>query len=170
MKNLNLIYYIFICSLSSTINAQDKDRYNLQYTFAKFEIRDGRKNGDDITPILLQEKACLLMYKTSDSEQIMLSNFWEESNSQSYGPIYFISKEENPNKEGNYKNDLFHFYWSYINTYDKKEGTAMVNLLIVQKPLGNYFELTILPENLDKLEYQGKLMSDYLVLDFNMKK
>lgn len=173
MKQFSIIY-ILLFLLHSTINAQEKrveqDNDVKQYTFATFEVRDARNNGDDITPQMLSENESLMFYKSSDSDDIMLSNFCEKSESQSYGAIYSIVKGENPDKEEENKSELYTFYWSYVNTYDNKKGTAEVKLLLVYKPRGTYFEFTILPENLDEFIYKGQMEGDLLLLEYNIKK
>ena len=60
-----------------------------------------------------------------------------------------------PEDDKNYEADIFFFQWRYINTYDTKKGTAKVELLKIYKPQGIYFELKIIPENLDILIYKG---------------
>ena len=156
MKNLKIICIIVICILSSTINAQEKK--TSQEAIATFEINDARDNGYDITPDVLENNARLVLYKSRDGKEIMLSNYWEKSNSQSYGPIYSITKEENPVTE--FKTETFHFQWSYQNTYDAIKGTSSVKLIVNHKPNGNYYELTLFTEYLDVLIYSGVMKGD----------
>ena len=100
----------------------------------------------------------MVLYKSRDGKEIMLSNYWEKSNSQSYGPIYSITKEENPVTE--FKTETFHFQWSYQNTYDAIKGTSSVKLIVNHKPNGNYYELTLFTEYLDVLIYSGVMKGD----------
>jgi hypothetical protein len=155
MKNLKFVCAIIICVLHTAIKAQDKT--DQQVSFATFEIYDARENGNDITPDIIEQKAKLVLYKSNDSTEIMFSNFWEKADSQSFGRIYAITKEENAATDKLYGNVLYNFQWSYINTYDDKEGTAKIRLLIVYKPEGVYFQCTIIPENLKELVYKGRM-------------
>lgn len=168
MKNLKTVCTILICILYSTINAQDKK--DEQQDIATFEISDARDNGNDITPQALEENAVLVLYKLGDSNEILLSNFWEKSKSQSFGQIYSIVKKEFSETETEFKGELYNFQWSYTNTYDNKKGTAKVKLLVVYKPQGTYFEFTILPENLDVLLYKGIMSGDLTALESIIKK
>ncbi|HSD07665.1 hypothetical protein [Flavobacterium sp.] len=174
MKNLKIIYTILFSLLYTVINAQEKSLENendtKQYLVALFKTRDAKSNGEDITPEILKANQSLQFYKSSDSDEILFSNFWKKTNSQSYGYIYSIVKEENPDKEEENKSELYKFQWSYCNSYDNKKGTAEVTLLLVYKPRGTYFEITILPENLDELIYKGEMYGDLLPLDYNIKK
>jgi hypothetical protein len=168
MKNLKTTFAILISFFYSTINAQEKNEY--QEAFATFEINDARDNGDDITPEAIEDKAQLVLYKSTDGKEILLSNYWEKSNSQSYGRIYSIEKEEFPETEKELKHGLYEFQWSYTNTYDEKKGTAKIRLFVVYKPQGIYFECTIMPENLDVLVYKGTMKGDLSLLVNSIKK
>jgi hypothetical protein len=168
MKNLKTVCTILICVLYSSINAQDKREE--QRDIATFEISDARYNGSDITSEVLEDTASLVLYKLGYSNEILMSNFWEKSKSQSFGRIYSVVKEEFPETDTEYKGELYHFRWSYKNTYDHKEGTAKVKLFVVYKPQGTYFESTILPENLDVLVYKGIMSGDLTALESKIKK
>ncbi|RAR71489.1 hypothetical protein [Flavobacterium aciduliphilum] len=168
MKNFKTIITIILCVCYTVINAQSKEED--QKAIAIFEIKDARDNGSDFTPNVLEENAYLVLYKSNDGEEIMLSNYWEKSKSQSFGRIYSITKEGKPDTETEYKYDLYNFQWSYSNSYDDKKGTAKIKLFVVYKPQGTYFEFTILPENLDVLVYKGTMKGDLKLLDVKIDK
>lgn len=169
MKNLKeVLCTIVICILSSTINAQEKKAS--QEAIATFEINDARKNGDDITPEVFENNARLVLYKSIDDKEIMLSNYWEKSNSQSFGRIYSITREAFPETEKELKCDLYEFQWSYINTYDEKKGTAKIKLFLAYKPQGIYYECIIKSENLDVLIFKGLMTGDLTPLENSIKK
>nr|WP_315215269.1 hypothetical protein [uncultured Flavobacterium sp.] len=168
MKNVKTTFAIFISVFYSTINAQEKKES--QEAFATFEINDARYNGDDITQEVFEENDKLVLYKSTDGKEIMFSNYWEKSKSQSYGRIYSIYKEEFPESEKELKHGLYEFQWSYTNTYDDKKGTAKIRLFVVYKPQGIYFECTVLPENLDELVYKGTMKGDLSLLVNSIKK
>lgn len=168
MKNLKTTFAILISVFYSTINAQEKKES--QEAFATFEINDARDNGEDITPEAFEDNAKLVLYKSTDGKDILLSNYWEKSKSQSYGRIYSIEKEEFPETEKELKHSLYQFQWSYINSYDDKEGTAKIRLFVIYKPQGIYFECTVLPENLDVLVYKGTMKGDLSLLVNSIKK
>ena len=125
MKKILVIAIFSICFIT---NAQTKNNQNV---IANFEVYDARYNGDDITPDLIENKASLVIYK--DYDTLMLSNFWEKANSQSYGEIYSIEKEFFAETETKYKAITYNFQWSYINTYDDKKGTAKIKLILIYK-------------------------------------
>ena len=168
MRNLKIVFTIIICVLYSSINAQEKSES--QEAFATFEINDARDNGDDITPEALEENAKLVLYKSTNEKEIMLSNYWGKSNSQSFGRIYSITKEENAATETEYGYALYNFQWSYSNSYDNKKGTAKIRLFVIYKPQGIYFECTVLPENLDELIYKGRMEGNLAALESSIKK
>ena len=168
MRNLKIVFTIIICVLYSSINAQEKSES--QEAFATFEINDARDNGDDITPEALEENAKLVLYKSTNEKEIMLSNYWGKSNSQSFGRIYSITKEENAATETEYGYALYNFQWSYYNSYDNKKGTAKIRLFVIYKPQGIYFECTVLPENLDELIYKGRMEGNLAALESSIKK
>ena len=164
MKTINTIFAIIIGAFFASINAQEIE------TIATFEVLDGRDNGSDITPQMLEANAYLALYLSSDKEDVMFANVWELNNSQSFGSAYAIVKEEFPETDEDYKGVLFNFNWSYQNSYDDKKGTAKVKLLVIFKPQGAYFEFTIIPEDLDELVYKGVMNGDLSLLDNYLKK
>lgn len=155
MKYYITILLVTCATFFSKLQAQQKDLS--QETLVKFHISDGTFNGVDITPTLLEQKAYLVIYHTIGSKTLYMANFWNKNNTQSYGMIYALEEEHIEASDENYEADLFHFQWSYSNTYDTKKGTAKVALLKVYKPQGVYFKMTIIPENLDVLVYKGYL-------------
>ena len=168
MKNLKIVYTIIICVLYSNISAQEKE--DSQEAFAIFEINDARDNGVDITPEALEDSAKLVLYKAVDGKEIMFSNFWTKSNSQSYGRIYSITKKEIAETATEYGCALYNFQWSYNNSYDDKKGTAKIRLFVIYKPQGVYFECTVLQENLNKVVYKGQMEGDLAALESSIKK
>lgn len=114
MKNFKIICTIVICVLYSITNAQEKKAAH--EVFATFEISDARDNGNDITPGVIENNARLVLYKSFDNQEIMLSNYYEKSNSQSFGRIYSVTREAFPETEKELKHELYHFQWSYMNS------------------------------------------------------
>lgn len=163
MKTLNIVFAIIIGAFCASINAQEIE------TIAIFEVMDGRDNGSDITPQMLEANAFLVLYLSKDKKNVMFANVWEKNDSQSFGTIYAIAKEEFPETDKEYRGVLLNFNWSYNNSYDDKSGTAKVKLLVIYKTRGTYFELTIVPENLDKLVYKGEMKGDLSFLDSYLK-
>ncbi|OYX86717.1 MAG: hypothetical protein B7Y83_00400 [Flavobacteriales bacterium 32-34-25] len=153
MKFYITILLVTCAIFFSKLQAQQKDLS--QEMLVKFQISDGTFNGVDITPTLIEQNAYLVIYQTIGSKTLYMANFWNKNNTQSYGKIYAMEKEHIVASDENYEADLFHFQWSYSNTYDTKKGTAKVELLKVYKPQGVYFKMTIIPEDLDVLVYRG---------------
>ncbi|HSD07664.1 hypothetical protein [Flavobacterium sp.] len=170
IKKLKTAFTVLLCLIYTIINAQEKEPKLKLKEVANFEIRDGRSNGTDITPKILENNMHLVLCEYPEINEIYLFNTSEKSDSKSYGRIYSVTKEETPEDENFYKCQLYQFRWSYINTYDKKEGTAKVEIFVTYKPQGVYYELTILPENLNVLVYKGLMTGDLSELDSNIKK
>lgn len=164
MKTINLILFIF---LFTSINAQEKKKDNSeeQETLVKFYMRDARENEDDITPQMLARKGYLCFYTIPESENLQLSNTSDIEDDQSYGPIYNITREVHLKTDKNLGSELIKFYWSYNNTYDAIVGTGEVTIFVIHKQQGDYFEITIIPENLDKLVYKGEMKGDLSKLE-----
>jgi len=164
MKTINTVFAIIISAFCTSINAQELE------TIATFEVLDGRDNGSDITPQMLEANAFLVLYLSKDKEDVMFANVWEKNDSQSFGSIYAIAKEEFPETDLEYKGELFNFNWSYSNSYDDKKGTAKVKLWLIYKPQGTYFEFTVIPEDLDQLVYKGTMHGDLALLESYINK
>lgn len=153
MKKIFVLFVLFIVVSHLPLYSQDKA--NNQETLAKLTIVDWTKNGENMTAAISDQNAFLVIYKNQETNELLMANFWQKSNSQSFGQIYSIESKHIKESVENYESDLFFFQWGYINTYDGKKGTAKVELLKVYKPQGIYFKMTIMPENLDILIYQG---------------
>ena len=153
MKHFIILLLLICNNLNSKLQAQENE--TIQETITKLIITDGTVNGEDISPMLINENAFLVIYHNNDSKKLFMANFWQASNSQSFGSIYDIQKKHEEASDKNYKSDFFYFQWSYSNTYDDKKGTAKVELMKIYKPQGIYFKMKIIPENLDVLIYKG---------------
>lgn len=164
MKTGKKIFLTIVWLISISQNAQESKE------IARFEVLYGQDTGIDITPQMLEANAYLVFYFSDDKEKILLANYWEKRKSQSYGPIYSIISEKFPENEKQFKNEILRFNWDYQNSYDDNIGTAKVKLWIVHKPQGKFFEITIIPENLDVLVYKGKMQGDITILKNYIKK
>ena len=141
---------VLSCSLiSNGLFAQQQE------ILAKFIITDATLNGVDVTPTLLSNNAYTVFYTRGNDGLVYMANVWAKSNSQSYGPMYSINKENIKETYETYEADIFNFNWLYINNYDNKKGTAKVQLIKIYKPQGVAFTVTIIPENLDIMVYKG---------------
>lgn len=168
MKNFKRICAIMICSIYTTMSAQySKENKNV---IGDFSIMDARDNGEDLTSEMIKDNGKLVFYKTEYDNQIMLSNFWEISQSQSYGSIFCITKEETPESSENYKRIDYTFNWNYANSYDDVKGVAECKLRLLYKPQGIYFRLDILPKNLEPLIYRGELKGELTEIDSFIEK
>ncbi len=168
MKNIKTIGAILLCSIYTSMSAQYVKENN--DVLSIFKILDSRDNGTDLTSEMIKGNQQLIFYKTKENNQIMLSNFWEKSKSQSYGSIFCITKEETPESSENYKRIDYTFNWNYVNTYDDVKGVAECKLRLLYKPQGIYFKLDILPEDLEPLVYRGELKGELTEIDSFIKK
>ncbi len=168
MKNIKrfcaIVFSLIYTSMSAQYSKEDSN------TIAVFKLMDARDNGDDLTLEALKDNSQLFLYKTKEDNQIMLSNFWEKSQSQSYGLVFCITKQETPESLENYKRTDYTFNWKYNNTYDDVKGVAECKLLLVNKPQGIYFRLEILPEDLEPLLYRGEFKGDLSEMDLFIEK
>jgi hypothetical protein len=122
---------------------------------AKFIITDVQINKVDATKSFTDDGAYIAFYTVDGKPQEFMTNYHERSNTQSFGAMYDLSSEENQATDTSYKTQSYTFRWSYTNTYDGKSGTATVHMLMIFKPLGVAFKITMLPENLDLIVIKG---------------
>ena len=66
MKTINTVFAIIIGAFFASVNAQEIE------TIATFEVLDGRDNGSDITPQMLEANAFLVLYISSDKKGVAL--------------------------------------------------------------------------------------------------
>jgi hypothetical protein len=128
-----------------------------QKTISKLIISDATENGKDITEYILDQQAYLAFYTVDDTdkENLCMANVWAKNNSNSYGRVFDKNYHKSEATSSEFEIHIMSFKWSYQNTYDDKRGTANVELLIIHKPIGKAFIITIIPENLDVLQYKG---------------
>lgn len=126
-----------------------------QETLAKFIITDASSNGVDETPYLLKVGAYTVFYTSDNDGLLYMANVWPNNNSQSFGPMYSTETASYNETYETYKADFFYYNWRYVNDYDSKKGTAIVQFIKIYKPQGVAFILEIIPENLDIIIYKG---------------
>jgi hypothetical protein len=126
-----------------------------QTIIAKFIISDARKNKVDATEEYLNNQAYFVFYKLNNDPQTRFGIIMPKSNSQSFGKIFDRHTSVEAATDHSYKTEIYFFKWSYINSYDDNVGTASVKLVKIYKPAGVAFEITVVPDNLDVLEYKG---------------
>lgn len=125
-----------------------------QKTIAKLIISDATENGVDITQTIIEQETYLALYVLKD-ESLCLANVWRKNNSSSYGRIFDKKYHKSVATANEYESHIMSFRWSYENSYNTKKGTANCELIIIHKPVGKAFILTIIPENLNVLLYKG---------------
>lgn len=125
------------------------------HEIARLAIADARLNKIDVTPQYTSGKAYLVFYRIKGTDGLYFANVFSGKNTQSYGLVYDLESKTIQEPTQNYKSDVISFKWSYVNDYDKKEGTATVRLALIYKPVGVAYTLTMVPENLDMLVYKG---------------
>lgn len=121
----------------------------------QFIISDVRYNKADVTPIYLDAKAYISLYRVKDEETIYMANVWPAKRSQSYGYIYDLKQTSVDATDDTYKNETLTFKWSYKNDFDNKQGTATIKLGLVYKPTGIAFLMTMITEDLNVTEFKG---------------
>jgi nitrate reductase assembly molybdenum cofactor insertion protein NarJ len=144
-----LIYLALLLLFTSNAFSQK------QTIVAKFIISDARINKVEATEYYLKARAFFAFYREEGTSVLGFANVMVGDNSQSYGRTFDMHKSTEEETSTSYKSDIYFFKWSYTNTYDHKEGTASVKLIKTYKPAGVAFEITIVPDNLDVLDYKG---------------
>lgn len=157
---ISLLFIVILFNAYKTL-AQDE----IQTVIAKFIISDASKNGYDITKYVLENEVYTVFYTSGNDGHTYMANVWPKSDSQSFGRLISVEHESFEETSENYAFDIFDFTWSYINSYDKKRGTAKVQVVKIYKPLGVAFTLKIVSENLDIIIYKGFMEGS---IDFNM--
>lgn len=123
---------------------------------AEFIITDARNNDEDITEWALSNGAKIIFYRPEEfPNEVFMSNYMSEANTQSWGRTYDMSKEHFDETETSFETDVFTFKWSYQNSYDTKKGTAQVSLTKIFKPQGVVVSIRMITESLDVLDYKG---------------
>lgn len=125
-----------------------------QKIISKFVITNGTKNGNDITELLLEQQAYFVFYREYDNS-LCLANVWVKNNSKSYGKVFDNKDEKSGVMSKEFESNIFSFKWNYENTYNNKQGIANVELVMIHKPIGKVFIMTIISENSDVLKYNG---------------
>ena len=121
---------------------------------SKLIIADAKENGVDITQHILDQQAYLAFY-TIDDQNLYMANVWVRNATNSFGRIFDKKYHKSSETATEFETHIMSFKWSYKNSYNTKNGTANVELIIIHKPLGKAFIVTIIPEDLDVLQYKG---------------
>lgn len=122
---------------------------------AKFIIQDFRFNKADYSEQMVKDKCYLAIYLIRGDKRIYFANVNPRANTESYGDIFSLNDETIAETDSTYKQEIYSFKWSYVNSYDKRKGTSTIRLIKIIKDAGIAFECTIIPENLDVLVYKG---------------
>lgn len=163
MNNIKIFFAICNTLLITAIYSQDTiHEYKV---IANFEIMDAKKNGGNISYSILKKKYSYAFYKIPDGDYIQFAYINEVDDSQTYGPIYLITKDINSNHTAKERSVTYNFYWSYNYTQYIDKGTAKVKLVVIHKPKGMYFELSMTLENLEEYVFKGKMEGDLSLLD-----
>lgn len=121
---------------------------------SKLIISDAKENNIDITEYLLDQQAYLAFY-TIDGKNLSMANVLVKNGTNSYGRIFDKKYHKSEETSTEFETHIMSFKWSYENSYNTKKGTANVELMIIHKPIGKAFIITIIPEDLDVLQYKG---------------
>ncbi len=144
---------LFTLQTFAQLNGTKKDVF---FILSEFKVKDVRTNGIDYTKKALEGENNLFFYKDNETNEVLFSNYWKKTASQSYGPIYNLEFKYFKETYENYEREEYKFKWSYKNTYEEKVGTCDADLFLEYKPMGIYFDLKLIAENLDELHYRGE--------------
>jgi len=140
-----LLFLVAILGHYTLCNAQ------IQTTHAKFIILEAIIDGVDRTDAYLKQGAYLAIYESKG--EFGFANVWKES--QSYGSMNSFSHEKQQETYNTYETDILRFRWKYRNTYDRKEGSCLVELTIIYKRSSTAFEALMLVEDGSTILYRG---------------
>jgi len=134
-----------------------------QKTYSRVVILDVQINGRDATESYTDRKQFLTLYQ-NESGNFCFANVSTTTDAQSFGQIYDFKSDQKKETTTTYEGIDLDFRWRYANTYDKKRGTALVNVVVIKKPQGSMFICTIIPEDLEIMTYKGYVQG---TLDFS---
>jgi hypothetical protein len=153
---MKLFIYLFCLFTISVVAQNSTDSDNSQIVIAEFYVKDVRFDGVDYSKDALLENNKLFFYRSTDGKEVLFSNYWEKDDTQSYGPISNITYKHYKPTDEFYEIDEYKFLWSYVNSYDDKEGTCEATLKLEHKPQGIFFDLKMYSESLEELYFRGE--------------
>lgn len=136
----------FVCCFPCLYSQQD------QQVLAKFVVLEANLNGVDYTDWALN-KGNYLIFFLNEYNKLCFSNITDGE--QSHGLISNMKHQEIEETHTTYGADHYTFRWSYSNTYDKKKGSALVELMKIYKEQAVAFEIKMVAENMDIITYKG---------------
>ena len=143
-----IIIFLFGCTGYS-------QQYKNQKISKSFEIEKGIVNGNDLSEFLSEKHARIVFYKESKNSDLMMANFWQKDNSQSFGKAKIIKHEHEVINDEVFESDTYFIKWKFKNTYNDKKGVAKIKLKIHYTTKGNYVQITIIPKDCEVLIYKG---------------
>ncbi len=146
MKKTLIIIIGFVCC-SLCLYSQKK-----QQELVRFVVLDANFNGVDYTDWALNNSNYFIFF-LNEYNKLCFSNVTDGE--QSYGLTSNIKHQEIEATETTYAADHYTFRWGYSNTYDKKKGSALVELIKIYKEQAVAFEIKMVTENMDVLIYKG---------------
>jgi len=123
-----------------------------QKELAKFIVLEANSNGIDYTDWAL-EKDNYLIFFLNEHGELCFSNV--TNGGQSYGSVSNMKHQGIKESYNSYGADFYTFRWRYINDYDDKKGSAIVELTKIYKQQAVAFEIKMIIENMDILIYKG---------------
>jgi hypothetical protein len=150
MKKLkfSLLLIIMMLCLADNTYAQ-KQKIDI-----KMVVLDAKQNGNNISDLYLKRKQFLTIYNNEDNE-LLFANVSGVNDDQSFGDMFGTETKDQAETDTTFRAKDISFSWKYINNYDKKQGTATVNINLIFKPQGTVFYCHMMLENLDVYEYTG---------------
>ena len=91
-----------------------------------FKVTNYNYNGEEQTGLALRENIVLAFYDCDLADVMCMSLFWRASDSQSYGGVYGLKKQEYEETAETYAADFYTFTWDYVNSYNEEKGQAKV--------------------------------------------
>ena len=123
-----------------------------QKELVRFVVLEANFNGTDYTDWALN-KGNYLVFFLNEYDKLCFSNVTDGE--QSHGLVLNIKHQEIEATNTIYAADHYTFRWGYSNTYDKKKGSALVELTKLYKEQAVAFEIKMVTENMDILIYKG---------------
>lgn len=122
-----------------------------EIALARYVIVRATEDCEDISDILIEERAYIAFYAVDSEKNLFMGNHWSKAKSESYGPIEITRIDNLHNESKSDTIQVVFFDWHYKNSYDDQQGTAKAKIVLYDE----IFSLRIITEDLKVLVYDG---------------
>lgn len=129
-----------------------------QKTILCFNIIDANNDGKDYSAHYIKKEAYVSFYENTGDSVLRMAIVFPKDSTSSYGNLYaHPMKIKNELYDGSITEKTY-YQWYFRNSYDDKNGVAIVEFSIIQKGNEPYYMLKIIPiDDFEILIYKGYL-------------